>query len=119
MFILPLILKLVTMILQICLLFLLSVFLVDIPADITGFWYEGEVHVLYKDNAFEPSSSSRLAAELASVVQEKPLNCPVLFVYTDGGPDLRLTFASVKCTLIESLTYVLLEQLHITLIAIL
>ncbi len=43
------------------------------------------MHVLYKDSAFEPSSPSRHAAELAGLVQERAVDCPVLFVYTDGG----------------------------------
>ena len=76
-------------------------FLIDIPSDITGSWYDGEVHVLFKDAAFEPSSPSRHAAELAGVIQERAIDCPILLMYTDGGPDHRLTYASVKLTLIS------------------
>lgn len=30
--------------------------IVDTPDSISGSWYTGNVHVLYKDSAFEPSS---------------------------------------------------------------
>ena len=75
-------------------------FLVDIPDDITGSWYTGQVHVLFKDTTFEPSSPSRHATEIVSILGEKAIDHPVLFLYTDGGPDHRLTYASVKLALI-------------------
>ena len=58
---------------------------VDIPDCISGSWYTGDVHVLYKDSAFEPSSPIRHATELASLLSEKALTHPVLFIYSDGG----------------------------------
>ena len=75
-------------------------FLVDIPDDIAGSWYAGQVHVLYKDTIFEPSSPSRHGTEIVSILGERAIDYPVLFMYTDGGPDHRLTYASVKLTLI-------------------
>ena len=75
-------------------------FLVDIPSSITGSWYDGQVYVLFKDSVFEPSSSSCHAAELGSIPFDKVGESPILFLYTDGGPDHRLTYASVKLSLI-------------------
>ena len=76
------------------------VFEVNIPESIAGSWYDGNVHVLYKDAAFEPSSPIRHAAELVSVLRSKSLTHPVLFLYSDGGPDHRVTYTSVKLALI-------------------
>ena len=75
-------------------------FLVDIPDDITGSWYTGQVHVLFKDTTFEPSSPSRHGTEVVSILGERAIDYPVVFLYTDGGPDHQLTYASVKLTLI-------------------
>ena len=38
--------------------------LVDIPDKISWLWYDGDVHVLYKDSAFKPSSPIYHATEL-------------------------------------------------------
>ena len=76
------------------------VFEVNIPDSIAGSWYNGFVHVLYKDAAFEPSSPIRHAAELVSILRNKTLTHPVLFLYSDGGPDHRVTYTSVKLALI-------------------
>ena len=73
----------------------------DIPDDIAGSWYAGQVHVLCKDTTFEPSSPSRHGTEIISILGEKAIDYPVLFLYTDGGPDHQLTYASVKLTLIS------------------
>ena len=75
-------------------------FLVGIPEAIAESWYTGQVYVLFKDTTFEPSSPSRHAAETVNMLHERATDCPVLFLYTDGGPDHRLTYASVKLALI-------------------
>ena len=75
-------------------------FLLDIPEAIAESWYTGQVHVLFKDTTFEPSSPPRYAAQTVNMLHERATDCPVLFLYTDGGPDHRLTYASVKLTLI-------------------
>lgn len=54
----------------------------------------------YKDAVFEPSSALRHSTELYSILIPKIGNKSVLFVYTDGGPDHRLTFFSVQLTLV-------------------
>jgi len=75
-------------------------FVVDIPDVISKSWYEGKVHVLFKDSAMEPSSPCRHLAELHVILQPNSMDYPLLFLYTDGGPDHCLTYASVKLTLI-------------------
>ena len=47
------------------------------------------MNVAYKDSAFEPSSPIRHAAELADLLSEIATKKPVLFIYSDGGPDLH------------------------------
>lgn len=49
---------------------------------------------------FEPSSSFRHHTELLSVLKQVSFDKPVLFLYTDGGPDHRLTYLSVQLSLI-------------------
>ena len=69
---------------------------VDIPADVTGSWYSGTVLV----GLFEPSSPHRhVTDEIKSknLLGEKSL----LFIYSDGGPDHRLTYLSVQLSLIS------------------
>ena len=48
------------------------------------------------DSAFEPSSPIQHATELATLLQDKALTHPVLFIYSDGGPDHGVTYMSVK-----------------------
>ena len=74
-------------------------FVLDIPEEFDQSWYRGTVHIGYKDAVFEPSSALRHVAELCSVLKKETIQ-PVLFIYTDGGPDHRLTFFSVQLSLI-------------------
>ena len=76
------------------------VLLTEIPTELSGSWYDGQVLVLFKEGAFEPSSPVRHATELAKVLEEKAIDRPVLFLYSDGGPDHRVTYLSVKLSLI-------------------
>ena len=76
------------------------IFEIDVPDDISESWYTGQVHVGFKDAVFEPSSPVRHAAELYRVLTNGGSSAPVLFVYTDGGPDRRLTYISVQISLI-------------------
>lgn len=78
-----------------------SVILVnDLPEEISGSWYRGQVHVLLKDTVFEPSSPFRHACELYNVLQSSSVSKSVLFIYADGGPDHRLTYVSVQFSLV-------------------
>lgn len=76
-------------------------FIVDIPDNVQESWYRGEVVVGLKESAFEPSSPLRHSTELCSILASKCLDTkPMLFLYTDGGPDHRLTYVSVQLSLI-------------------
>ena len=75
-------------------------FHIDIPDDFEGSWYSGQVCVIYKDAVFQPSSPMRHAAEVNSWLTEQLGEKSILFVYTDGGPDHRLTYVSTQLSLI-------------------
>ena len=60
----------------------------------------GSVYVGVKDLIFEPSSPFRHHTELFSVLKQVSFDKPVLFLYSDGGPDHRLTYLSVQLSLI-------------------
>ena len=66
---------------------------IDIPEEISGSWYAGDVFVILKDSVFEPSSPLRHACELYHIIKSNlVMEKPVLFVYSDGGSDHRLTY---------------------------
>ena len=76
-------------------------FFVDIPEEISASWYTGQVIVNLKEGSMEPSSPLRHATELLQCIKQEYASVPpVLFTYTDGGPDHRLTYLSVQLTLI-------------------
>ena len=74
--------------------------LVDIPESIEGSWYSGQVLVGIKNAAFEPSSPLRHATELCNCLSGQMEGRHILFIYSDGGPDHRLTYLSVQLSLI-------------------
>ena len=74
-------------------------FILDVPEVIDEPWYRGSVFVGYKDAVYEPSSAIRHMTELFSIVQGSEYK-PILFLYTDGGPDHRLTYLSVQLSYI-------------------
>lgn len=76
-------------------------FLIDIPETIEGSFYCGKVHVGLKDSTFEHSSPIRHATELKQILENHvtPIQ-PLLVMYMDGGPDHRLTYASVQQSLL-------------------
>lgn len=67
---------------------------------ISGSWYTGQVFVMFKEGAFEPSSPVRHSAELSKIVKRTNSERPVLFIYSAGGPGHRENFMSVKLALI-------------------
>ena len=78
-----------------------SVILVNnLPEEISESWYRGQVFVSPKDTVFEPSSPLRHACELYNVLQSLSNSKPVLFLYSDGGPDHHLTYESVQLSLV-------------------
>lgn len=94
---------------------------VDIPEDVTASWYTGQVLVGLKEGAFEPSSPLRHVTELNSAIADSDLlgGRSILFLYCDGGSDHRLTYLSVKLSLIclflhNDLDFYVLVGLHYT-----
>jgi hypothetical protein len=77
-------------------------FNVDIPVETSDSFYEGTIHVTVKDKVFEPSSAVRHTTESLKILRKVvssdnvTLNVPVLFTFTDGGPDHRSTYWSVQ-----------------------
>ena len=77
--------------------------LCDIPDTIEESFYRGTVYVGLKNTAFAPSSPLRHGAELKHVLKAGGVNTvlkPILLLYTDGGPDHRVTYVSVQASLI-------------------
>lgn len=68
-------------------------FVVDIPEDVKKSWYSGQVFVGLKEAVFEPLSPHRHMTELVKLFKKDPNSPdkPLLFIYSDGGPDHRLT----------------------------
>ena len=75
-------------------------FLVDVPDNIEGSWYTGNVYVGVKDSIFEASSPLRHVFELYSILMSLASQKHILFLYTDGGPDHNLMYLSVQISLI-------------------
>ncbi|XP_060571418.1 uncharacterized protein LOC132729628 [Ruditapes philippinarum] len=81
-------------------------FKVDIPEHKSDSFYNGTVHVTVKEKVFSPSSPMRHAAESMKILRNGDsedglsLTKPILFVYTDGGPDHRSTYWSVQLSYI-------------------
>ena len=76
-------------------------FVTDIPESVESSWYTGKALVGLKEAIFEPSSPSRHnSAEFYDVLTTQDLQMkPVMFMYTDSGPDHRLTYLSVQMSL--------------------
>ena len=72
----------------------------DVPVTIESSFYRGRVHVCLKDAVFQPSTPFRHGIELLNLLKRKGDVPPILLLYTDGGPDHRVTYYSVKCALI-------------------
>lgn len=76
---------------------------VAIPEEQDGSFYRGEVSVTFKDSIFQPSNPWRHATEIESMLKsESPESDvkPILLLFSDGGPDHRVTYHSVKLSLI-------------------
>lgn len=80
--------------------------LVDIPEQVEDTFYRGQVFVTLKDSIFQPSSPWRHATEIMENLRKSSMDegisavPPMLLIYSDGGPDHRITFESVKLSLI-------------------
>ena len=73
---------------------------IDVPQSIDGSFYHGKVCVGIKDSVFEASSPYRHGTELSALLSSQGNNNPVMFIYTDGGPDHRVNYLSVQLTFI-------------------
>ena len=75
----------------------------DIPERVDKSWYRGKVCVGIKISATDPSTALQNGTEVASALIEKfdtkEAVPPVLIFYTDGGPEHRTTYLSVKICL--------------------
>ena len=78
-------------------------FVVDIPEMPTDSFFNGQTFVTSKDKVTQPSSALRHASEMADIIRThystnssaatKPV---MIIIVSDGGPDHRVTFGSVK-----------------------
>lgn len=77
-------------------------FQVSIPESSRDSFHSGTLHITVKDKVFQNSSPFRHAIENIKILREfhsqddVNLDKPILFRYTDGGPDHRTTFRSVQ-----------------------
>jgi hypothetical protein len=74
--------------------------IIDVPESIEGSFFR-IVFILFKVNAFQPSSPRRHMAELKKILQRLGPVKPILVLYTDDGPDHQLTYLSVQLSLIS------------------
>ena len=76
----------------------------DIPDEVDKSWYRGIPYVYLKITATDPSSAIRNAAEVEDILthnyQGKQNIPPIIILYTNGGPEHRSNFLSVKIALI-------------------
>ncbi|KAI8511918.1 hypothetical protein Bbelb_110180 [Branchiostoma belcheri] len=84
-----------------------SVVLINqVPESTDGSFHRGRVFVTTKEKVFQPSTPARHATEVCNILRscassdDVNLHCPILLVYTDGGPDHRVTYLTVKLSYI-------------------
>ncbi|PKY62938.1 hypothetical protein RhiirA4_490414, partial [Rhizophagus irregularis] len=70
--------------------------LCDIPSDMEGSFYRGQVNIGLKDPIFESSTPMRHATELYDILINSQQRHSYLLVYTDGGSDHQLRFLQVQ-----------------------
>ena len=83
------------------------VLVTEIPRDSKDSFFSGDMHVTTKEKVFSPSSPFRHAAEVIELVRLNDayssdglnLRTPIMCLYTDGGPDHRVTYETVKLSL--------------------
>ncbi|GBB95192.1 hypothetical protein RclHR1_24950001 [Rhizophagus clarus] len=78
------------------------IFFCEVPKSIEESFYSGKVFVFFKDTTFQPSSGIRHATEFFKVISSHYQSSipPILCLYTDGGPDHRVTYGSVQISLL-------------------
>ena len=73
---------------------------VNTPDSIEGSFYDGQVYVGIKENCFQASSPIRHMTELSQIMKTENIEKEIICLYTDGGPDHRVTYLSVQVSLI-------------------
>ncbi len=68
----------------------------ELPDDPSKSFCTGQVTVSVNDSVFQASTPFRHAASIRSIVSTQP----ICFIFSDGGPDHRLTYESVKMSLV-------------------
>ena len=89
--------------------------LVDLAHDVNGSWYDGQVHAVLNEHGFEPSSAVRYVTELSKTITSKYMYSPVppmLYLYTDGGPDYNLMHVTVQLSLIALFLHLDLDYIY-------
>ncbi len=73
-------------------------FFVDVPDDVSDTFFRGIPFVTNKDKVTQPSSALRHAAEMTNLIRMHELMASkhILVITSDGGPDHRVTFGSVR-----------------------
>ena len=84
----------------------LWLFFVDIPENPKDSFFNGQAFVTNKYKVTEPSSPLRHATETCYLIQTHfsdngaSSSKPILVIVSDGGPDHRVTYGSVKVSAI-------------------
>jgi len=73
--------------------------IVDIPLSEKDLFFQGKTCVVLKDKVSQPYSPLRHETELNTILQKEDCKA-ILITLSDGGPDHRITFPSVKLSLI-------------------
>ena len=68
----------------------------DLPDTVERLFYRGDVCVSIKEHALQTSSPLRHSSELKKFLDSIGESKEILCLYTDGGPDHRTTYYSVK-----------------------
>lgn len=79
-----------------------TILIPEIPESIEkGSFYRGTVCTILKDCIFQPSTPLRHSAEMRKIVATTGnFTKPIRVIYSDGGPDHRVTYQSVQLALI-------------------
>ena len=75
----------------------------DVPESIDDSFYQVVVNIKLKEGVFQLSSTTHSTLELVQTMRENEFDnfdTPNVYMITDGGPEHRLTFESVKISLI-------------------
>ena len=90
-------------------------FFPNIPSCVQDTFFSGCVFVTLKDKVLQPSNAMRHTAELIKVIKgnfsSQLKNARVIVITSDGGPDHRLMFLSVKVAMIAFIQSLDLDML--------